>query len=108
MALKEEGDCCGVPGCTGEMVLAYPDGGCSCHINPPCSRCTSSYLACSVCHWTEEDAISTDTPPAADAPLADALRQAGAFTEPDLGKSQAQIEAEALARNRAIFAKGVF
>lgn len=46
----EEGDKC--PACE-EGKLAwqshYQDGGCSCHINPPCSYCTDQDLACNKC-----------------------------------------------------------
>lgn len=53
----EEGDTCHRDGCQGVLELAYDEslGGCSCFIDPPCSRCTSSYVSCPVCHWREEE-----------------------------------------------------
>jgi hypothetical protein len=48
----EEGDEC--PKCG--SILGYPKvKDCSCHINPPCSACTSILLTCPKCCW-EEDA----------------------------------------------------
>lgn len=49
----EEGDCCRELGCSG--VLAFPRvENCSCHINPPCSACTSASLSCPECGWVDE------------------------------------------------------
>jgi len=48
----EEGDLC--PGCKGVIHLP-PAVDCSCHINPPCSACTSQELVCSLCGMTQED-----------------------------------------------------
>lgn len=56
MTKLEEGSKC--PECTGTM--RYPEvDGCSCHINPPCSRCVNNSLTCDEC-GLEED--SPDSP----------------------------------------------
>lgn len=51
----EEGNKCPNLDCTGHIVIDYPDGGCSCHINAPCSRCTSSFLVCDTCGEKEPE-----------------------------------------------------
>jgi len=52
---KEEGDVCGIDGCTG--ILAYEKSGpCTCHTgNPPCSACVDAKLVCQECgEWVED------------------------------------------------------
>lgn len=60
----EEGDMCLRPEATDNPVVNYCSGiieeghhgdGCSCHISPPCSYCTSSYFYCPNCGWNSED-----------------------------------------------------
>jgi len=52
----EEGQVCGRDGCTGVIeLLPEGDGGCSCHISPPCGFCLSSMPECPECHWREGD-----------------------------------------------------
>ncbi|QCG95014.1 hypothetical protein E6C67_14385 [Azospirillum sp. TSA2s] len=59
----EEGRECPSQGCPGTLELAYPDdGGCSCHIAPPCGHCTSSFLRCTECDWTSEDDLPVAEP----------------------------------------------
>lgn len=43
----EEGDNC--PKCKEGELKYTSDGGCSCHLNPPCAACTNSYLQCNYC-----------------------------------------------------------
>jgi hypothetical protein len=52
---KQEGDICGIDGCTG--ILAYEKAGeCTCHISPPCSACVNANLTCPECgEWFEGD-----------------------------------------------------
>ena len=49
-----EGEDCGRDGCDG-IIEDRPVEGCSCHINPPCSACTSPAEFCPVCDWEAED-----------------------------------------------------
>jgi hypothetical protein len=50
----EEGDKCPQPGCNG--IMGYePVENCSCHINPPCSRCEHNPLVCLECGNGEDD-----------------------------------------------------
>lgn len=57
---RAEGDICGRKGCKGEIQI-HPVRGCSCHINSPCSACTSPRGYCPVCGWEEsEDFILND------------------------------------------------
>lgn len=46
---EEEGDVCNVDGCTGILQM-QPVKNCSCHINPPCSRCVDAPIECPACH----------------------------------------------------------
>lgn len=48
-----EGDRCCRP-CDGVIELS-PVESCSCHINAPCSQCTSPRLYCPTCDWREQD-----------------------------------------------------
>lgn len=51
----EEGDVCNRDGCQGTM--GYPEvEGCTCHISPPCGKCTENRLVCNVCGEEEQDA----------------------------------------------------
>lgn len=52
-ALWEEGGDCPLCGGQESLQMAYPEGGCSCHISAPCGRCTSSFLACADCGEVE-------------------------------------------------------
>ncbi len=53
----EEGEVCNRGGCKG-IIEVIPDsqreGGCSCHINPPCSFCTFNPQFCPECGWEPE------------------------------------------------------
>lgn len=51
--MKEEGENCINPDCSGIYELEPPDN-CSYHINPPCSSCTDVQLACSECGYSED------------------------------------------------------
>ncbi len=46
----EEGELCNRDGCQGTMEYPLAEN-CSCHINPPCSSCTSVLLTCTECHF---------------------------------------------------------
>jgi carbon storage regulator CsrA len=50
--LKDE--VCNRNGCKGLLQEHEKDGCCSCHLNPPCSYCTSSSEYCDVCGWEGE------------------------------------------------------
>lgn len=50
-----EGTACNRDGCTGIIEEGPREGGCSCHINPPCSACTTPSNFCPVCDWQEKD-----------------------------------------------------
>ncbi len=43
--------------CLGVIRLEPDDakGGCSCHVSPPCSYCTSTMPECPGCGWREEE-----------------------------------------------------
>lgn len=48
----EEGDVCNRAGCAGIIAETHcPDGGCSCHNNPPCGFCTEPREECPECGW---------------------------------------------------------
>ncbi|MGO4561024.1 hypothetical protein [Rhizobiales bacterium 3FA27D7] len=49
-----EGEICNRSGCTG-TIATHPAENCSCHINPPCSACTSPRNFCAACDWQEKD-----------------------------------------------------
>ena len=49
-----EGDTCNRDGCIG-AIECHPVENCSCHINPPCSACTSLRNFCEACGWEEKD-----------------------------------------------------
>ena len=46
-----KGEICNRGGCLGIIEEHELDGGCSCHINPPCSYCTTSREYCPECDW---------------------------------------------------------
>lgn len=46
----EEDERCNRGGCPGVLELEKVEG-CTCFINPPCSRCVSATICCPVCHW---------------------------------------------------------
>lgn len=48
-----EGDKCNRNGCEGILEYTHP-ANCSCHINPPCSACTSTNFSCPVCGWEDK------------------------------------------------------
>lgn len=50
----EEGDVCNRNGCQG-VLEAREKGGCSCHINPPCSSCTEAREYCPECGWDSNE-----------------------------------------------------
>lgn len=50
----DEGETCGRDGCTGKIEVK-PVENCSCHINPPCSACTSPRGECPECGWDEAE-----------------------------------------------------
>ncbi len=52
----EEGETCNRNGCDGQ-IEREGEGGCSCHISPPCGHCTSPYY-CPECGWEETDESS--------------------------------------------------
>jgi hypothetical protein len=66
-----EGDTCGRGGCSGE-IQQDPTENCSCHINPPCSACTSPREFCDTCDWrAEDDDAYVPAPSAPDCPRGD-------------------------------------
>jgi hypothetical protein len=46
-----KGEICNRDGCVGVIDEHDLDGGCSCHINPPCSYCETPKEYCPVCGW---------------------------------------------------------
>ena len=50
----EIGEVCGRDGCDG-VIEEKPVENCSCHINPPCSACTTPAEFCPVCDWAAVD-----------------------------------------------------
>lgn len=54
------GDTCNRDNCIGFIVSDVDeDQGCSCHINPPCSKCTSG-VHCDECGWSSDDEYNTN------------------------------------------------
>ncbi len=49
------GEICGRNGCIGMIQEDAGDGGCSCHINPPCHHCVTDHHFCLECGWTGEE-----------------------------------------------------
>ena len=46
-----KGELCNRNGCKGIIEEYDKEGGCSCHINPPCSYCTEPKTYCGDCDW---------------------------------------------------------
>ena len=46
-----KGETCDRDGCNGIIDEHYSEGGCSCHINPPCGYCETSREYCPECGW---------------------------------------------------------
>lgn len=55
----EVGAVCGREGCAGVIEEMEPEGSCSCHINPPCSHCTTPREWCPECGWRLVDDETT-------------------------------------------------
>ena len=51
MEIEEDAAC--PEKCGGKLQYKH-EGGCSCHISPPCSSCTDALLTCNCCGWEEE------------------------------------------------------
>lgn len=47
-----KGEKCNRNGCEGIIDEYEKDGGCSCHINPPCSYCEEDAAYCEACGWS--------------------------------------------------------
>lgn len=56
----EEGDTC--PECHKGKFYYPPVENCSCHINPPCSKCTGNKLLCDKCGYVPEEPEHKDVP----------------------------------------------
>jgi hypothetical protein len=56
----EEGDTC--PDCHKGKLIYPPVENCSCHINAPCSACTSNKLQCDECGFEPEEPEYKDVP----------------------------------------------
>lgn len=52
---EEAGDICNREGCTGIIEERELEGGCSCHIMPPCSYCETAKEVCPECEWDAEE-----------------------------------------------------
>jgi hypothetical protein len=50
----DEGEICWRNGCQG-VIAVEPVENCSCHINPPCSACTTPREYCPECDWQAKD-----------------------------------------------------
>ncbi len=48
-------DVCNRYGCIGIISEHEKEGGCSCHISPPCGYCTTDTAYCPVCEWSGEE-----------------------------------------------------
>lgn len=51
-----EGEICNRRECNG-VIAVHPIEGCSCHICPPCSACTTPNEYCPVCDWQAKDDV---------------------------------------------------
>jgi len=49
------GEKCNRLGCAGIIDEHYSDDGCSCHISPPCSYCTTPREYCPECEWDAQE-----------------------------------------------------
>lgn len=50
-----EGEQCNRNECKGILEEHDSDGGCRCHISPPCSYCTTSREYCPTCEWDSQE-----------------------------------------------------
>ena len=50
-----KGELCNRNGCNGIIEEPPKEGCCTCHINPPCSYCTTQTAYCPECGWSAED-----------------------------------------------------
>lgn len=50
-----KGEKCSRNGCNGIIDEHDKDGGCSCHISPPCGHCTTDTSYCPECDWSAEE-----------------------------------------------------
>lgn len=51
----EKGESCNRDGCSGIIKEHEKEGGCSCHINPPCGYCTEPTAYCDECGWDDKE-----------------------------------------------------
>lgn len=58
----DDGEPCGRGKCKGILKVEEPEGGCSCHINPPCASCTNVRLYCPTCDWISDPNEDPITP----------------------------------------------
>ena len=49
------GESCNRNGCDGIIKEHEKEGGCSCHINPPCGYCTEPNAYCETCGWDAKE-----------------------------------------------------
>lgn len=57
-----KGEPCNRNGCSGIIDEHDTDTSCSCHVNPPCSHCTTDRNYCPVCGWEGRDEQQAYTP----------------------------------------------
>ena len=50
-----KGEVCNRNGCKGIIEEHEKEGSCTCHINPPCTYCTTPSEYCPECGWDAED-----------------------------------------------------
>lgn len=50
-----EGEICNRDGCEEPISLKEVEGGCSCHINPPCTYCMTPREHCTECGWDAQE-----------------------------------------------------
>lgn len=55
-----EGEICNRDGCKELISLKEVEGGCCCHINPPCSYCVTPKEHCTECGWDAEEEIEAE------------------------------------------------
>ena len=53
----EKGQVCNRNGCNGTIAEYEKEGGCSCHVSPPCSFCTEDNSYCPLCEWYANEII---------------------------------------------------
>ena len=65
-----KGETCNRDNCNG-IIDEYETGeGCSCHINPPCSYCTTSRAYCQECDWDgRQEQLEAEQAPVYKSPL---------------------------------------